>query len=96
MMVPMSNDEVVSNPMTEPNLDKQIQYILNSLIRKRSISDNYDGIENATLDIQDIIANQVREARIDEIKRMREAMTFAHMTPSIYAAERIQTIIGDE
>lgn len=48
--------------MSEPNLDKQIQYILNSLIRKRSISDNYDGIENATLDIQDIIANQVREA----------------------------------
>ena len=51
--------------MTEPNLDKQIQYILNSLIRKRSISDNYDGIENATLDIQDILANQVREARLD-------------------------------
>ena len=43
-----------------------------------------------------LISDQVAKARIDEIMRMREAMTFTHMTPSIYAAERVKTLLGDE
>ena len=46
--------------------------------------------------IEHYIANQVREARIDEIKRYREAMTFAHITPSIYASERIPELLSEE
>lgn len=37
-----------------------------------------------------------RQARVDEINRMRNAMTFNHMTPSIYAAERIATLASED
>jgi len=47
-------------------------------------------------DYKEDIATAVREARIDEIKRYREAMTFAHITPSIYAAERIPELLSEE
>lgn len=46
--------------------------------------------------LEEYISDQVAKARIDEIKRMREGMTFAHMTPSIYASERIQTILSEK
>ena len=46
--------------------------------------------------IQALIAKECNKARIDEIKRYREAMTFAHITPSIYAAERIPELLSEE
>jgi len=52
--------------------------------------------EEDLVDTEAIISTAVREARIDEIKRYREAMTFAHITPSIYAAERIPELLNEE
>ena len=72
----------------EPNLDE----LLGILIEEYGQECNYD----ALVRIKALIATQIQEARIDEIKRMREGMTFAHMTPSIYAAERIQTILSEK
>jgi len=53
------------------------------------------GVNKAKQAIQALIDTKVNEARIDEIKRYREAMTFAHMTPSIYAAERIPELLSE-
>jgi hypothetical protein len=35
------------------------------------------------------------KAKIDEIKRYRETITFANIAPSVYAAERIQTLLSE-
>lgn len=55
-----------------------------------------EGVGEAKQAIQALIAKECNKARIDEIKRYREAMTFAHITPSIYAAERIPELLSEE
>ena len=92
------------------NLKSQIVDIINNFLEEYKLVDartcegefkgmhsslTVGGANEVVKEIEGLIAQQVREARIDEIKRMREAMTFAHMTPSIYAAERIKNILGE-
>lgn len=88
----------------EPNLDEQLSnlltdYLLDCRPITKDIFTNGKKImsahEHARESIKALISDQVAKARIDEIKRMREGMTFAHMTPSIYAAERIKNILGE-
>ena len=52
------------------NTPDPIENILNSLIRKRSISDGYDGIENAVLDIKEYVEQEKLKARIEELERL--------------------------
>jgi len=52
------------------NKPDPIENILNSLIRKRSISDGYDGIENAVLDIKEYVEQEKLKARIEELERL--------------------------
>jgi len=94
---------------TEPTIDGEVRniigqipnYVLGYLEISDGIKQEWADHQRAYLQIYSdritkLISDQVAKARLDEIKRMREAMTFAHMTPSIYAAERIKTLLGDE
>ncbi len=48
--------------MTEPNLEQEITNIFITI-------DNYGTAEEARVDIRKLIANQVKEARLDELQR---------------------------
>ena len=85
---------------TEPNLDSIINLFISKINANEQTSnyifdEDYVAVAELKRDFEGYIADQVAKARIDEIKRMREAMTFAHMTPSIYAAERIKKMLGE-
>jgi hypothetical protein len=77
---------------TEPTIDE----LISNLACATHFLPEEDCIYCDTEKIKALISDQVAKARIDEIMRMREAMTFTHMTPSIYAAERVKTLLGDE
>ena len=74
-------------------LDRQLNEILNKMqVEEYGII----SVPNTIIAIKAIIDRECNKARIDEIKRYREAMTFAHITPSIYAAERIPELLSEE
>ena len=65
--------------MAEPNLEQEITNIFITI-------DNYGTAEEARVDIRKLIANQVREARIDEldqlIQRIKEEVIGKKREPS--------------
>ena len=82
---------------TEPNLDKILRGVADGSYTPHWQDERLVlTVPEAKQKIEALISDQVAKARIDEIMRMREAMTFTHMTPSIYAAERVKTLLGDE
>lgn len=90
MMVPMSNDEVVSNPMAEPNPDNLDEALKKIEIVPPDAKDAPLGLFDKS-QLKALIANQVREARLDELIGVR-GWTEYEPDPKYSPAERFHIV----